>query len=112
MADHTDDLAYARHISEIIVNCCQLNPPRNYVYEMQFRDWLDVVDNGQMQNMCASGSCAEFYIDPAVMCLGDTDLMHSPINIKAVFVGSTFSYSDLDENTNVYKIETLGCPIG
>ena len=112
MADHTEDLEHAGHISEIIVSCCQLNPPRNYIYEMAFQNWIDVVDNSQMQNICASGSCAEFYIDPAVMCISDTDLMYSPSNHIAVCVGSTFSYRDLDEITEVWKIEILGCPIG
>ena len=108
-----EDLTKARHISEIIVNCCLVNPPRNYIYEIRigYVVFSRIGDTG-VGCVDLSGSCAEFYIVPAVMCLGDIDVMFSLRNYVAVSAEKTVQYEDLEEKTEIYEIETSECPTG
>ena len=107
-----DDLTKARHISEIIVSCCLVNPPRNYIYEIGFGSVFACMCHRDVSCVDLSGSCAEFYVVPAVMCVGDIDIMLSLKNNVAVCAGKTLKYEDLNETANVWRIETSECPIG
>ena len=70
--DITNDLARARHISDLIVNCCRMNTARNKIYELAFVTAFVSSDNTDL-----TGSCADLYITPGVKCIGDVDLMSS-----------------------------------
>ena len=107
----TDDVKKARNISELILSCCLLNPAGNWMHQMAFRKFL------YLKNRCLnfvhwSGSSAEFYIVPAVVCIGDFDLMMSRRDSIAVWEESTFDNIDVNETAEVLKIETSNCPNG
>ena len=116
MEDLTDDLTIARHISEIIVSCCLVEPFRNptelYDIALQYAIFKLSILTGRRRT-CITGSCAEFYIHPAVTCVGDTDLMFSKEGHIAVFDDSTVeSEVGVNEPTEVWLLETSGCPKG
>ena len=104
--DVTDDFTEARYISEIILNCCLINPPQNITNEMAFtvafaylrsriRNWFGVD---------ISGSSVEFYIVPAVSCVRDIDLMIPTKKLIAVCDGSTFDSME----SNVVELYRIG----
>ena len=108
----TTDLARARHISDLIVNCCQMNSARNFMNELAF-----VVAFRFSSGSCSipdlTGSCAELYIDPGDTCIGDIDLMFPEKHTIVMCDGSVIVDSiDVDETIDVYKIETSDCPNG
>ena len=113
--DLTNDLEKARHISDLIVNCCQMNSARNLMTEMAFRVALlyesDRSDT-RYSDPDITGSCAELYIDPGVTCIGDIDLMFPMKHNIVVCEGSIVDSIDVDETIDVYKIETADCPNG
>ena len=109
-----DDVTTARHISGIILNCGMVNPPRNVVHETAFLHafgYLKYSDRDWNQINIA-GSSAEFYIDPAVSCIGDFDLMIQKRQHLAVTDESTVDCIDANEEADLWKIETSGCPNG
>ena len=116
MEDLTDDLTIARHISEIIVSCCIVNPHRNptELYDIALRYAILGVSIEGRRRIFVTGSRAEFYIDPAVTCVGDTDLMFPMEDDIAVFDDSTIESEELvvNETTEVWLLETSGCPKG
>ena len=104
----TNDLARARHMSDLIVNCCQMNPSRNSTIELAFMIALSVYPDSIRD---LTGSCAELY-DPGYRCIGDIDLMFPKTNHIVVCDGSIVDNIDVDETIHVYKIETSDCPNG
>ena len=113
MEDFTDDLTIARHISEIIVGCCLANPNGHERYDATLLyAFLGLRFKGRRSfDIC--GSCAEFYINPAVTCVGDIDLMFSVEGQIAVFDGSNVDFIVyVDETTEVWLIQASKCPRG
>ena len=111
----TDDLTIARHISEIIVSCCIVNPHHNptEVYDIASRYAIFGISIPGSCRTCITGSCAEFYIRPAVTYVGDIDLMFSKEGHIAVFSDSTIEFEvDVNETTAIWLLETSGCPKG
>ena len=106
----TDDLARARHISDLIVNCCQMNSARNLMNELAFV--LAVYRLADKYIPYTTGSCAELYIDPGKTCIGDVDLMYTMKDHIVVCDGSVVDSIDVNETVEVYRIETSDCPIG
>ena len=109
--DLTNDLTRAQHISDLIVNCCQMNSARNSMNELAF-----VTAFGYDIDSCSipdiTGSCAELYIDPGDTCIGDVDLMFPRKDQIVVCDGSIVDSIDVDETVEVAKIETSDCPNG
>ena len=117
MRGHMDDVTKTRHISELILNSCLLNPARNYEYETAFTDCVNHSNNNYYSLPVGaetiSGSCAEMYIVPAVSCIGDLDLMYSMRDGLAVCDGtSALKYIGFNDGAEVATIETSGCPNG
>ena len=116
--DVTDDLTKTRNISEIIVNCCHINPSRAFMKELgsivvfdYLSDYL-AIEQGMVLDI--SGSCAEFNIVPAsaVSCVGDVDLMFCKRDKIILCDGYCIDSVDAEETTDVYKIDTSNCPNG
>ena len=107
----TNDLARARHISDLILNCCQMNSARNVMNELAF-----IISFRYDQDSCSipdlTGSCAELYIEPGDTCIGDIDLMFPRKDHIVVCDGSVVDSIDVDETIEVAQIETSDCPIG
>ena len=113
MEDLTDDLTNARHISEIIVSCCLVNPNGYEIYETTLPHAFRELCMKGRRSIHTCGSCAEFYIDPIVSCVGDIDLMFSLEGLIAVFDDSTVDFIvDVDETTDVWLLEASECPKG
>ena len=113
--DVTDDQTRTRNISEIIVNCCQLNRTRNFIHEMAFIvafDTLEVHATEQGHIGDISGSCAEFNIVPAVLCVGDIDMMFFTRDHIVLCDGYVVGSLEAKETTAVYTINTSACPNG
>ena len=95
--DPTNDLARARHISDLIVNCCPMNSARNFMNELAcivaFRNELLT----HYSNPDITGSCAELYIEPGKTCIGDVDLMFPMTDHMVVCDGSVVDSIDVDE---------------
>ena len=109
----TNDLARARHISDLIVNCCRMNSARNFMNELAFT----VAFRFRFRSdFCAipdlTGSCAELYIGSGDTCIGDIDLMFPMTNHIVVCDGSIVDSIYVDETVEVYQIETSDCPKG
>ena len=114
--DVTDDLTKTRNISEIILNCCELNPTRNSIQEDAFIvafDSLKVHSKEEGHGVDITGSCAEFNIVTApASCIGDIDLMFPTRDHIVLCDGYVADSLDAKETTNVFTIEPSGCPIG
>ena len=116
--DLTNDLARARHISDVIVNCCRMNSARNFMHfenEIAFRIALHYGSERvytRNSDPDITGSCAELYIDPGDPCTGDVDLMFPMKDHIVVCDGSVVDSIDVDETIEVYQIETSDCPNG
>ena len=113
--DLTNDLERARHISDLIVNCCQMNSARNCMSEIAFTVAILYVSNPsdtRHSDPDITGSCAELYIDPGVKCVGDIDVMYPWTTRIVVCDGSVVDSIDVDETIKVYQIETSDCPNG
>ena len=107
----TTDLVRARHISDLIVNCCQINSARNFMNECAFLAAFRFdIDSCSISDL--TGSCAELYIDPGDTCIGDIDLMFPMKHTIVVCDGSIVDFIDVDETIEVYQIETSDCPNG
>ena len=108
--DLTSDLARALHISDLIVNCCQVNFARNIDYEVAFMTAF-----GYNLRKCIpviTGSCAELYIDPGNTRIGDVDLMIYFGEYIVVCEGSTVDSIDVSETFEVCQIVAPDCPNG
>ena len=106
-----DDFTIERHISNIIVNSCISHPYQNPVHRLGFSYQFDLTTDGSDDKYYCkeiSGSAAEFYIHPAIQCIGDIDLMCPLENYIAVFdekdVTTLHTYNQ--EKLDVCIIET------
>ena len=108
----TNDMARARHISDLIVNCCQMNSARNWMNEVAFMAAFRFYADSRCSIPDLTGSCAELYIDPGVTCIEDIDLMFPMKHTIVVCDGSIVDSIDVDETIEVHQIETSDCPIG
>ena len=87
--DPTNDLARARHTSDLIVSCCRKNSARNFKNEIAFIIAAEAsIGETGYSNPDITGSCAELYITPGVTCIGDVDLMFSTKDHIVVCDGS------------------------
>ena len=110
--DPTNDLARARHISDLIVNCCPMNSARNFMNELAFIVAFRNELLTHYSNPDITGSCAELYIEPGKTCIGDVDLMFPMTDHMVVCDGSVVDSINVDETIDVYQIETSDCPNG
>ena len=123
----TDDQARARHISDLIVNCCHMNPTRHIFYELAFMTAFANCDPDYLLDPDITGSSAEFYIEHGRLCIGDVDLMVpskkfivmcagsffvDDVNGLLVVNGSVVDSIDVNETIKVCQIETSNCPNG
>ena len=106
-----NDLVRARHISDLIVSCCQMNSAGNVTNQIAFMVALNS-ESSNYSNFDITGSCAELYIVPGETCIGDIDLMFPMTDHIVVCDGSVVDSIDVDETINVYQIETSDCPNG
>ena len=111
--DPTNDLARARHISHLIVNCCRINSAQNLMNDLailvafaSFSHYLTFTVPD------ITGSCAELYIDSGLTCIGDIDLMYPVKEVMVICDGSVVDSIYVKETFEVCQIGTSDCPTG
>ena len=103
-------LSKERNISNLVVSSCVSNSFLNHAFPDAFMRQTEWTRDDDSVPRALSGSSAEFYISPALSCIGDVDVMVSFKDNIAVFnvlEVNNLPGADIQETTKVSQIITL-----